>query len=137
LFLITLYVFFQVLSPHLLSGHEENEHEHGEENETHMGHHMHEHCCNKHRNLCCKQKLPKHDSNSHFNQFVHSAIAAKTKHRNSAKTVLPYALWANRPQMLTTTKLISAQQTLITRPVVTKVPVNRVLISKQQNNVNI
>lgn len=142
----------EILSPHLLSGHDEHEHGH---NENHSGHKNHHHCCNKHLNRCCHQKLPKHEANSHFNQFVHSATAIKPPQSKLAKLSKndqqtgrspkllakpslgklspPYAFWPRKPPaMVDTTKLMAPQQPR-TNLNFNKMPVNRVLMSKQQN----
>ncbi|KAI6200625.1 Moulting cycle MLT-10-like protein family-containing protein [Aphelenchoides besseyi] len=53
----------EILSPHLLSGDDE-----------HHSNHTHQHCCNATMRHCCsKKELEKHDSHSHFNQFIHSS----------------------------------------------------------------
>lgn len=91
-----LQTFQQVLSPHLLSGRDGNEYEY-------------HHCC-KFRNRCChkNKRLPKHEANPHFNQFVHSKSvptpSGATLPKNDHQTT------RNRLPTLTPslTKLISA-----------------------------
>lgn len=140
----------EILSPHLLSGHDEHEHD-----EHHSGHYKHHHCCNSHLNRCCNKKFPKHEANSHFNQFIHSKTAFKPAsarnlpkndqqtHRNPPSTAVkpkpslgklapalppPYAYWPRKPSSMDITKLMARQHSKL-QP---KMPVSRVLMSRQQ-----
>lgn len=110
---------------------------------------MHQHCCNRHMDRCCPAK--KHESNSHFNQFVHSTNAKKfplksaklpkndqhSYHYKTGQTRLikppaPYMFWPQKPQQMNTKKLKAAQQ-YSARTNFNKMPINRVLMTKQQH----
>lgn len=128
-----------------------------------LGHSKHHQCCNRQVNRCCKQPLPKHESNSHFNQFVHSKSVPKPlaqsklpkndhqTNRNPAPKQLPstrpslkkvglslpppYAFWPRKPlaNPMDTTKLMAKQASRLAFQ--PKMPISRVLMSRQQQQI--